>query len=74
MKVGDLVRHTPWTDKKSCWMKPEFQRGIIVERDEHLTEVHFLVIFTGKMQWYRESELEDISKTKRYNSLKIDKF
>jgi len=70
MKVGDLVRHTPWTDRKAQWMDPEFQRGIIVEKVENLTEVHFLVAHSEKMQWYRETELEDISGKKKIQRFK----
>lgn len=65
LKIGDLVRHTPWKDDKSRWLNQEFDMGLIIEMREVQTETHFLIAYSNKMSWYRKTEIEEIDEKKK---------
>jgi hypothetical protein len=64
MKVGDLVKHTPWNDVHVGWINrvPDFNRGLVVESREDIYSIYYLVNVSGeKHKWYRGTELQLIS-------------
>jgi hypothetical protein len=64
MKVGDMVKHTPWKDEYAKWVhtSAEFMQGLIVEAFETSKDTHYLISTPGRSNgWYRETELEVIS-------------
>jgi len=65
LKIGDLVKHSPWKDDKSRWLNQEFQTGLIIEMREVQTETHFLIAYSNKTSWYRQTEIEKIDKKKK---------
>jgi len=68
VKVGDLVKHTPWKDEYIRMINnhSDFQQGLIINFSENSKGVHFLVSVPGRnLGWYRESELEVIDENRR---------
>lgn len=67
MKVGDMVKHTPWKDEYVRWINKhsDFIQGLVVDVRETSKEIHYLVTtHSGKPAWYRETELEVINESR----------
>jgi len=66
MKVGDMVKHTPWKDEYVRWINKssDFNQGLIVDAKETSKDIHYLISSPGRnIGWYREAELEVISES-----------
>jgi hypothetical protein len=64
MKVGDLVKHTPWKDEHVSFINKtsDFSRGLIIDSREDLYSFYYLIAAAGKKhRWYRKKELQLIS-------------